>query len=194
MTDETVAVEQCDRDAAADYFEAIGDPARAKVARRGEYDLAAAVQHFSAYRHRIAALASAREPIAGDDDVQKRAEALFNLVHAHTVIKYDPEAGIRCCAAALAHPRPALDREAVRDDVADLLHPLHYEAWKAGVFTSQDEWPDDDEQDDLTRGIDSVAVGEHFQAWGDDVVDKLTDRILALATPPASLPGESTNP
>lgn len=31
----------------------------------------------------------------------KRAEDLFNLVYAHTVVKYDPAAGIRCIAAAL---------------------------------------------------------------------------------------------
>lgn len=30
-----------------------------------------------------------------------KAEDLYNLVYAHTVIKYNPEAGIRCCADAL---------------------------------------------------------------------------------------------
>lgn len=95
-------------------------------------------------------------------------------------------------ATALARPRAAVgerEREAVRDDVADLLHKVHWEAWKAGVFTSQDEWPEEDEQAELARGVDSVAVGEHFQAWCDEIVDTLTDRILALQSPPAKVEG-----
>lgn len=38
--------------------------------------------------------------------IEQRAEELFKLIYAHTVIKYDPAAGIRCCAAALLGAAP----------------------------------------------------------------------------------------
>ena len=77
-----VNVTQEDRDAAADYFAAIGDPARAKVARRGEYDLAAAVQHFAAYRCRLAATPT--PPIEGRDaDVERAMVTLDAFLAAY---------------------------------------------------------------------------------------------------------------
>jgi len=75
--------------------------------------------------------------------------------------------------------------EQLRDDIIDLITPLHWEAWKAGLFTSQEEWPDDEQQEYLASCVDGVAVGEHFQAWGDEVADKLA---ALLARHPAFLP------
>lgn len=43
-----------------------------------------------------------------DDAESDRAEALFNLIYAHTVVKYDPIAGVRCCRQALADTQSAL--------------------------------------------------------------------------------------
>lgn len=56
-------VTQVDRDAAADYFELIGEANRAIVARRGQYDLSACVQAFA--RHRQAAEKAQQERDAG---------------------------------------------------------------------------------------------------------------------------------
>lgn len=91
-------------------------------------------------------------------------------------------------AILAAQPAPVSEGEEVRDmaaeqlrdDIIDLISPLHWEAWKAGVFTSQEEWPDDEEQEYLASCVDGVAVGEHFQAWGDEVADKLA---ALLSTP-----------
>lgn len=54
---------QADRDAAADYFELIGEENRAIVTRRGQYDLSVCVQAFA--RHRQAAEKAQQERDAG---------------------------------------------------------------------------------------------------------------------------------
>jgi hypothetical protein len=63
--------------------------------------------------------------------------------------------------------------EQLDDDIADALHLLHWEAWKAGIFSFQEQWPDDDDQCNLVRSIDSVAVGEHYEAWAPEIVAAL---------------------
>src|SRR3546814_10500213 len=60
------------------------------------------------------------------------------------------------------------------DDLNDILQPLHWEAWKAALFSDHpDGWPDDDEQDAICQRVDSMAVGEHYQAWSEEVQEKI---------------------
>src|SRR3546814_5890124 len=54
-----------------------------------------------------------------------------------------------------------------------MLPPFHWEAWKAALFSDHpDGWPDDDEQDAICQRVDSMAVGEHYQAWSEAVQEK----------------------
>src|SRR3546814_10393359 len=60
------------------------------------------------------------------------------------------------------------------DDLNDILQPFHWEAWKAALFSDHpDGWPDDDEQDAICQRVDSMAVGEHYQAWSEEVQEKI---------------------
>lgn len=135
MTDETVAVEQCDRNRAAAIASAMGfSTILHEDIRSGAKDYTPIVQEVA--RHRI---------------------------------------------AVLAHPRPALDREAVKDIAG------------SGVVS---KW--------LTRegrGFQVIWRGKEqreFFSDEDDAYERLAElraaAILALATPPARLPGESTTP
>src|SRR3546814_15546295 len=55
-----------------------------------------------------------------------------------------------------------------------MLQPVHWEAWKAALFSDHpDGWPDDDEQDAICQRVDSIAVGEHYQAWSEEVQEKI---------------------
>lgn len=77
--------------------------------------------------------------------------------------------------------QPVADDEALNDALNDALCPFHWQAFLAGVQWERDDWPDNDEdQRELERSIDSVAVGEHYEAWKDDALDKLR---TALSTP-----------
>ena len=59
------------------------------------------------------------------------------------------------------------------DEIADAIRPIHWETWKAALFSDQEEWPDDDEQEIIERGVDDIAVLEHWDAWGKDIVAKV---------------------
>src|SRR3546814_15407480 len=60
------------------------------------------------------------------------------------------------------------------DLLNDILQPFHWEAWKAALFSDHpDGWPDDDEQDAICQRVDSMAVGEHYQAWSEEVQEKI---------------------
>src|SRR3546814_4777927 len=64
--------------------------------------------------------------------------------------------------------------EKLTDDLNDILQPFHWEAWKAALFSDHpDGWPDDDEQDAICQRVDSMAVGEHYQAWSEEVQEKI---------------------
>src|SRR3546814_1347626 len=51
--------------------------------------------------------------------------------------------------------------------------------WSSDVCSSDlfsdhpDGWPDDDEQDAICQRVDSMAVGEHYQAWSEEVQNKI---------------------
>lgn len=122
MTDETVAVEQCDRDAVEERAIATLDVFLAAYESCSDTDLA--------------------RPLADDD--------LLTWGDLRTIL------------AALAHPRPALDREAATDAAFKAINGN-----EADPFINPEAW---------------------------DFAQTVADAILALATPPASLPGESTNP
>src|SRR3546814_6206582 len=63
--------------------------------------------------------------------------------------------------------------EKLTDDLNDILQPFHWEAWKAALFSDHpDGWPDDDEKDAICQRVDSMAVGEHYQAWSEEVQEK----------------------
>lgn len=77
--------------------------------------------------------------------------------------------------------------EDLRDALSDIIHPIHWETWKAALFSDHREgWPDDDEQEAITRRVDSMAVGEHWDAWGREILDqviKLIEEIRAGRSP-----------
>src|SRR3546814_17635773 len=47
--------------------------------------------------------------------------------------------------------------------------------WSSDVCPSglPDGWPNDDEQDGICQRVDSMAVREHYQAWSQEVQEKL---------------------
>ncbi|MEC3912172.1 hypothetical protein U5A82_17335 [Sphingobium sp. CR2-8] len=63
--------------------------------------------------------------------------------------------------------------EKLYDDLNEILSPFHWEAWQAALFSDLDHWPEEDEQEEIARGVDGVAVGEHFEAWSEDVRTKI---------------------
>lgn len=90
--------------------------------------------------------------------------------------------------AALAHPRPALDREAVGE-----------REWSGVVANDPCQSADEtDEDGNPCWYIEIQSIGGHSiiaTIWGasPEQVQTRADAILALATPPARLSGESTN-
>src|SRR3546814_2643659 len=69
-----------------------------------------------------------------------------------------------------------------------MLQPFHWEAWKAALFSDHpDSWPDDDEQDAICQRVDSMAVGEHYQAWSEEVQEKIVSLFSHLLQSTAEL-------
>ncbi len=156
----------------------------------------------NAYGKGRAALASAREPIASvrrDSDFSWLVprHATDTMVHAglyhctadmsfadlFTAFHYmvDEAQQDDRIVEALAHPRPALDRE-----------------WSGVVANDPCQSADEtDEDGNPCWYIEIQSIGGHSiiaTIWGasPEQVQTRADAILARATPPASLPGEST--
>lgn len=201
MTDETVAVEQCDRDHAADILDGLGHFLDAKRVKLGHYDSNGTLAKV--VRHRIAALASAREPIARDAVEAERIcrDAADRATHQlerdyrwqPTRVHYEGlRNALRNAERTLAHPRPALDREAV----AAIINPLAFKSLEATV-AEWTAWMNAEHPNNLklSAQIPSLAQEEYDKHEVTRLrALKKADAILALATPPASLPSESTNP
>ncbi len=190
----------------------------------GIWDQHYVVQAFA--RHRIAALASApvqldptpleatADRMKGGDPVNDMALLLMRVwakADPRSTVAQAPASYIATFAdmarAALAHPRPAVDREAVAgaeyltpasgldDDgvcnehgryrckacVTELLAPLA----KAAAAMPH--------RDGVARIIaEAGRLNERGHADWSVHADVFADMVIALATPPASLPGEST--
>src|SRR3546814_1200618 len=79
--------------------------------------------------------------------------------------------------------------EKLTDGLNDILQPFHWEAWRAALFSDQpDGWPDDDEQDAICQRVDSMAVGEHYQAWSEEVQEQIVSLFSHRLQPTAELP------
>lgn len=118
------AIEQVARDILATEYEAMDQAGSTAIAADIRIGVDSGYSARIALRAVIKALAANRpEPASGD--VEARAEELFNLIYAHTVVKYDPKAGIRCCLAALqASPAPQGGGEA-REKIARIIYEVN---------------------------------------------------------------------
>lgn len=90
--------------------------------------------------------------------------------------------GVYLAMKAASHPLE--QQQVVSGDTADqideAMRAFHYEAFRAGVCYGRDEWPQSDEEwADLDRGIQSEAVGEHYEGWSDETIGKLTAALTA---------------
>lgn len=140
-----------------------------------------------AARHRIAALASAPaghglgpHALTFNDEGEDGFSPVAML-----------RGGCVYIVAALAHPRPAVDREAV----AAIIAPLAFRSLDriAADWTS---WMEREHPNNptLSGQILSLAQSDYDGSEGArSHALSIADAILALATPPASSPGESAN-
>lgn len=104
------------------------------------------------------------------NDLQKRAEDLFNLIYAHTVIKYDPPAGIRCCAKVLA----LLDKEVKRTEtLASALQP--FGGTFAEAFVDSEGWTGPMRQD---RIVDWFGPSDFRNAHAAMAIEPAADHEL----------------
>ena len=61
------------------------------------------------------------------------------------------------------------------DEINEILRAFHFETFRAGVCYERDEWPHTDEEwANLNRDIQSEAVGEHFDGWAPEMLEKLS--------------------
>lgn len=84
--------------------------------------------------------------------------------------------------ATPTQPGIADDGLVARDEAfEDALRAFHWETFRAGVCYERDEWPTNDEEwADLDRSIQSEAVGEHFEGWRDDILDRITNQAAEI--------------
>lgn len=145
------------------------DVAREKMRQQGQDEgFAAAVQWLrdrSAMKPRASLWSAALE--LADQMEQSRAphQALSNADGV--------QADLRTLLSTLERPAAEVT-EAEADAIDEALRVFHYQAFIAGMLIERDEWPTDDEEwADFHRGVDSVAVGEHYEGWSEETRVKL---------------------
>ncbi|TCM42046.1 hypothetical protein EDF59_1024 [Novosphingobium sp. ST904] len=166
---------------AADEVEAVKQAILAKIPdvhgliSQGHYRLAAGQLAQAAVQSRSAKPVQDRHEL---DQVMETADRLARRMGGRFVPHSDHIGDANGMVLAEPAGEEPVSQE-LEDALNDILSPFHWEAWKAALFSDHEEgWPDDDEQEAIVRRVDSVAVGEHYQAWAEEVRAKL---IAALA-------------
>ncbi|MBH1992481.1 MAG: hypothetical protein I8H86_06300 [Sphingomonadaceae bacterium] len=125
----------------------------------------------------------AHPPAAEPVGLREAAQAIIDFDETEDKTHEGYQRVVQGLKAALATPARTDDAgvggerdyvaEKLYDDLNEILSPFHWEAWQAALFCDLDHWPEEDEQEAIARGVDGVAVGEHYQAWSDDVRAKI---------------------